>query len=65
MTNHVINAQDQRVLTEYHAKMRMELPIMSLTMNVSQVDQMAIMEIQLHNSERYAISIALHDMDLH
>lgn len=65
MTNHVINEQDQLVLTEYHVKMRMELPILSLTMNVSQVDQMAIMEIQLHNNERYAISIALHDMDLH
>ena len=65
MTNHVINEQDQLVLTEYHVKMRMELPILSLTMNVSQVDQMAIMEIQLHNSERHAISIVLCDMDLH
>ena len=53
------------MLTEYHVKMRMELPILSLTMNVSQVDQMAIMEIQLHNSERHAISIVLCDMDLH
>ena len=53
------------MLTEYHVKMRMELPIMSLTMNVSQVDRMGIMEIQLHNSERHAISIVLRDMDLH